>query len=127
MIAAKKTALKGGRTPYKECVKGRAADLPKKKTVSQGAGTEMSVSMRRFLYATAAITGAAVLIIEILGAKILVSGLGPAVRRCRRGGCHGLPNCRDVIHGLGHVRRQDTIAIAGGAVADCERSPQGAQ
>ena len=36
----------------------------------------MSVALRRFLYATAAITGAAVLIIEILGAKILAPYVG---------------------------------------------------
>ena len=37
---------------------------------------EISTALRRFLYATAAITGSAVLIIEILGAKILAPYVG---------------------------------------------------
>lgn len=44
--------------------------------MTQGSRAEMSVALRRFLYATAAITGAAVLIIEILGAKILAPYVG---------------------------------------------------
>ena len=48
------------------------------KTVGPGptAGTVVSPGLRRFLYTTAAITGAAILIVEILGAKMLSPYVG---------------------------------------------------
>src|SRR5437868_9064449 len=45
-------------------------------TLPEGANTTMSVALRRYLYITAAITGAAVLIVEILGAKMLSPYVG---------------------------------------------------
>src|SRR5437868_9414777 len=45
-------------------------------TLPEGANTTMSVALRRYLYCTAAITGAAVLIVEILGAKMLSPYVG---------------------------------------------------
>src|SRR5881628_3232350 len=45
-------------------------------TLRESANTTMSVALRRYLYCTAAITGAAVMIVEILGAKMLAPYLG---------------------------------------------------
>ena len=47
--------------------------------MSKGQETEQAVlkpGFRRFLYATAGITGAAILIVEILGAKMLAPFVG---------------------------------------------------
>lgn len=43
---------------------------------STATGTALSKSLRRFLYGTAALTGAAILIVEILGAKMLSPYIG---------------------------------------------------
>lgn len=54
----------------------RTANLPKGKSPTRGPEMKMSVALRRFLYVTAAMTGAAILIIEILGAKMLAPYVG---------------------------------------------------
>ncbi len=47
-----------------------------KKTSSEAESAELSAGLRRFLYFTATITGAVILIVEILGAKMLSPFLG---------------------------------------------------
>ena len=47
------------------------ADMAKRTNPAPAIDTEMSIGLRRFVYGTAAITGACVLIVEILGAKML--------------------------------------------------------
>ena len=57
-------------------MKDKTASPPKRRNLTAGAEMGMSPALRRFLYATAAISGAAILIIEILGAKMLAPYVG---------------------------------------------------
>ena len=57
-------------------MRDQTAKTPKRNNPASNPKMKMSTALRRYLYATAAITGAAVLIIEILGAKMLAPYVG---------------------------------------------------